>query len=189
MARTALPSGTVYKALNLKPEVFARLQEVAAWLNRTPSDALNHELTFYRTWGLPPSLARRVYAAAGAQKRAPRDLVSNFVREAALQFPSTKVPKCELEGGVTHRTSMNVSGPNAASVNAECRASGLSFNTVLMAQVEFAQSLGLHPELLAAIDRLAEERGDSRRDVVHGIIRDAASGLPPVDPVSRRPVR
>lgn len=181
MARTPLPSDYVFKPLNLKAHLFAYLQEVAARLDRTPSDALNHELNFYRNWGLPPSLARRITAVARAQKQAPREVVANIVREAALKLPPAKPPKREVQDGPTHRTSMNVSGPNAASITAECMETGLSFNAVLMAQIEFSNTLGLHPELLAAIDKVADERGDTRRDVVHGIIRSAAEALPPVD--------
>lgn len=187
MARTPLPSDTVYKPLNLKPEIFAYLQEVAARLNRTPSDALNQELDFYRTWGLSPSRTRRVNAAARAQKQLPRDFVQNLVREAALKLPAAKAAKRELnKDGETHRTSMNVSGPNAASILAECMTTNLSFNAVLMAHIEFVQTLGLHPDLLAAIDKVANDAGDTRRDVVLSMIREAAEALPPVEEESRQ---
>lgn len=177
MGRTPLPSDTVYKPLNLKPEIFAYLQEVAARLNRTPSDALNQELDFYRTWGLSPSRTRRVNAAAQARKQLPRDFVHDLVREAALKLPPAKGAKREPREGETHRTSMNVSGPNAASILSECVETDLSFNAVLMAHIEFVQTLGLHPDLLAAIDKAAQD-GDTRRDVVRRIIHDAAEALP-----------
>lgn len=192
MARTPLPADTVYKALNLKPETFAYLQEVAARINRTPSDALNQELEFYRTWGLMPSRVRRVNAAAAARKQRPREFVHDLVREAALKLPPAKGAKRELpREGETHRTSMNISGPNAASILAECVESGLSFNAGLIAQLEFVQTMGLHPDLLAAIDKVAHDAGagDSRRDVVLSIIRAAAEALPPLaneDPRARK---
>lgn len=188
MARTPLPSDTVYKPLNLKPEVFAYLQEVAARINRTPSDALNQELDFFRMWGLSPSRARRVYAAAQARKQLPREFIQDVVREAALKLPPVKAPKREpSKGGETHRTSMNISGPNAASILKECLTTDLSFNAMLMSHLEFVQSLGLHPDLLAAIDKVAHEAGDSRRDVVLSIIRAAAEALPAVDEETRSP--
>lgn len=189
MGRSPLPSNTVYKALNLKPEVFGYLQEVAARMNRTPSDALNQELEFYRTWGLMPSRVRRVNAAAAARKQIPRDFVHDLVREAALKLPPQKGAKREPREGKTHRTSMNVSGPNADSLLGECAENGISFNAALIAQLEFVQAMGLHPDLLGAIDKVAHDDGDTRRDVVLRVIRAAAELLPPVELPTRRPAR
>lgn len=184
-----MPGDTVNKPLNLKPDLFAYLQEVAARMNRTPSDAMNAELDFYRTWGLAPSRVRRVNAAAAARKQLPRDFVHDLMREAALKLPAAKGAKREPREGETHRTTMNVSGPNAASILEESEENGISFNAALMAQIEFVQSMGLHPDLLGAIDKVAHDDGDSRRDVVLRFVRAAAEVLPAVELPTRRSAR
>jgi hypothetical protein len=182
MARTPLPADTVFKSLNLRPENFAHLEEVAARLLRTPSDAMNSELEFLRTWGLSTSRLRRLRAAAADRKRPVREFVRDLVNDAGLQLPPARKhprsPPPRAEG--VHRTSMNISGPNAALVTAEAVEDGVSFNVVVNRLLEFAQDFSLHPDILAAIDQVASEEGDTRRMVIQRIIHAAVERLPPV---------
>jgi hypothetical protein len=180
MGRTPLPPDTVFKALNLRQESFAHLKEVAARSLGTVSEAMNLELAFLRTWGLAPSRLRRLRAAAAKRKRSEREFLQEVVHDAGLGLSPAK-PKARTAAkreGV-HRTSMNISGPNAALVEREAAAAGVSFSAMVDRLLEFARGFGLHADILAAIDRVAAVEGDSRREVIERMIREAVEGLPP----------
>lgn len=155
--------------------ISARTQET----QRSPTECINAELDFLRTWGLSKLSVPRLMAAAEAARATPMQYVQNLVWSFARDLPPVPPPKANGPSQMV-RTSSNFTGPNLALILNHSISEGTDFPATLNNLLRFARTLGLPANLLAAMTAHAEARDGSMRDLVLTLVSDVVARLPDV---------
>ena len=182
MARTSRPADTVLHTASLSAEAVAHIAAVVDAGLFSPSEAVNAELDFLRTWGLPEHFTRRVEAEAKRRGITTLELVNDILWDAAEALPRASVPKPPRSPPARpprKQLVLAITGPNEAWL---LRHSDVwkvdSYEALLERALEFARGYGLPPEAQAALQQHAKGQGDSVRELVRELLMEAADHLP-----------
>lgn len=167
MSRTPLPADTVKRSFDITRANADWLARSVTSGPRTFREALNDEVDYVRTFALPPQLLARLVQSAKQGGLHPRAYVQALLRRLAASLPPTTAAPASPKAAETRRTASSLSGPNDRFLLRTATEEGLDWNSALRLVLDFSRTYGLAPEELARLERAAQRRGLTARDLAN----------------------
>jgi hypothetical protein len=167
MPRTPKPETTKLQTVRVEMHNQAFIARESARLGRSIGLVFNEELAFARTAGLPPVLLRLLTQHLKRERSSLREEFKTVAWNAAMELPAVPWPPEKEEPPLDrtyHVASVNLDGANREHLKELAASTGRGFTAVMNDELQFAQTLGLRPELQARLAAHLKQTGATVRE-------------------------
>lgn len=181
-----MPEDSIHRNYYVKQVNDEHLRHMVSLTRRTFTEALNNEIYFSRTWGLPTHYKHRLDAEAERRGVLPKDLVAVYIHGEVSKWPQAKTPKSDPARVMAKRSTLTLTGPNDAHILRLCEQLGLEHSAVMDGILDFNRRFDLPPQLLGALHERAEALGVMERDLAIEILFFEVAKLPDAPVVAKK---